>query len=300
MKILLVMTAFIVSNISVRADLPGFLEGTWKIGDEEKFEQWDMLYGGHMKGIAYEIRNHEVVITEYLEIGNADGGIVYTATVLGQNQRRGIPFQLTESGSAWVFENPGHDFPTRISYRKKSDREVFVEVSGGSRGFSYLMTKVSDNESDTAHRDTRPDRLGQDQPEILESVNPDFDESLARQLGADVYGMKSYVLVILKTGSHTTASQEESALAFRGHMENISRLSDEGKLIVAGPLGRNEQTYRGIFVFDVASVEDARDLVQTDPAVAAGLLEADLYPWYGSAALPLYLESARKIWREQP
>jgi uncharacterized protein YciI len=128
-----------------------------------------------------------------------------------------------------------------------------------------------------------------------QTVNPDYDSTLAKKLGADDYGMKSYVFVILKTGSNTTTDKAFIDSCFSGHMANIVRLVNEGKLIVAGPLGKNDNSYRGIFIFNVSTIDEARKLVETDPAVNSKLLEADLYNWYGSAALPEYLEASQKI-----
>ncbi|MER2995947.1 YciI family protein [Pontibacter populi] len=133
-----------------------------------------------------------------------------------------------------------------------------------------------------------------------QTTNPDYNKSLADSLGADNYGMKQYVLVILKTGSNTTTDKEKLNQYFRGHMENINRLVKEGKLIVAGPLGKNDKTYRGIFILDVKTVVEAQKLVETDPAVRAKIFDVELYPWYGSAALPLYLDTAKKISKENP
>ena len=133
-----------------------------------------------------------------------------------------------------------------------------------------------------------------------QTENPNYDELLAKKLNADEYGMKKYVLVILKTGENKTAGKEESGEAFRGHMENIGKLVKDGKLIVAGPLGKNDQTYRGIFIFNVPTIEEARELVATDPAIKANLLAADLFEWYGSAALAEYLPVSDKIWKIQP
>jgi|GEM_PF-3212698 len=81
-------------------------------------------------------------------------------------------------------------------------------------------------------------------------TNPNYDQALAEQLGADNYGMKSYYLVILKTGPNTTADADLTRASFRGHLDNINRLADEGKLIVAGPLGQNARSYRGIFILN--------------------------------------------------
>ena len=57
------------------------------------------------------------------------------------------------------------------------------------------------------------------------------------------------------------------------------------KLVVAGPFGTNDQAYRGLFILAVGTVEEARKLAETDPAVEAGVFVVDYLPWYGSAAL---------------
>ncbi|HPI37262.1 MAG TPA: hypothetical protein PK397_04880 [Ignavibacteriaceae bacterium] len=133
-----------------------------------------------------------------------------------------------------------------------------------------------------------------------QSVNPNYDSTLARELGADDYGMKKYIWVILKTGENKTAEKAFIDSCFRGHLDNISRLADEGKLVVAGPLGKNDNAYRGIFILNVSTLEEANKLLLTDPAIQENLLKAELYNWYGSAALPQYLEAADKIWKNKP
>lgn len=135
---------------------------------------------------------------------------------------------------------------------------------------------------------------------FAQTSNPYYDKALADSLQADQYGMKMYVLAILKTGETKIDDKEKVNGLFRGHMENINRLIDEGKLIVAGPLGENENSYRGIFIFDVNTIQEAEKLVATDPAVNSGILAVEFYEWYGSAALPVYLETARKITKENP
>ncbi len=122
-----------------------------------------------------------------------------------------------------------------------------------------------------------------------------FDEKLAKSLNADDYGMKQYVFCLLKTGTNTTASKEETQKFFEGHMANINRLAKEGKLVVAGPFMKNDKNYRGIYIFNASSIEEAKTFVATDPAVQSNLLESELTLWYGSAALQETLKIHDKI-----
>lgn len=120
---------------------------------------------------------------------------------------------------------------------------------------------------------------------VYSQNNSNFDEKLAKELGADDYGMKTYVFCILKTGKNTTVSDIEKQKLFEGHMQNINKLASEKKLVVAGPFMKNERNYRGIFIFNCSTIEEAQELVNSDPAVKENLLEAELTPFYCSAAL---------------
>jgi uncharacterized protein YciI len=130
---------------------------------------------------------------------------------------------------------------------------------------------------------------------LLTSVNaqtdpPKYNKQLADSLGADDYGMKRYILVMLKTGEAKIKDKKVVDSLFAGHMKNISRLAEIGKLVVAGPLKKNDKNYRGIFILNVTTLEEANALLETDPAIKANLLSSDLFQWYGSAALALYLK----------
>lgn len=128
-----------------------------------------------------------------------------------------------------------------------------------------------------------------------QSTNPNYDAELAKTLGADDYGMKQYILVMLKTGSNTTSTKAAYDDAFAGHMTNMGKLVKENKLIVAGPMGKNDKNYRGIFILNVKTIDEAKEILATDPAVKAKLLDADLFNWYGSAALSEYLKASEKV-----
>ncbi len=132
------------------------------------------------------------------------------------------------------------------------------------------------------------------------SQNSNYDKQLADSLGADDYGMKSYSLVMLKTGGGSREDKAKVDSLFRGHLDNIGKLAEAGEIIVAGPLAENSNDYRGIFIFDEPDKAKVAELLQTDPAIKADLLAYDIYNWYGSAALPVYLETHSKIEKIKP
>jgi len=130
-----------------------------------------------------------------------------------------------------------------------------------------------------------------------QNTNPNYDAALAKKLGADAYGMKPYVLVLLTSGSNPDKKSAIRDSCFAGHMKNMDRWVAQKKLIVAGPIEKNSNDYRGIFILDIPTVEEAKNLLESDPAIKAKYLKPEIYTWYGSAALPVYLETADKIWK---
>ena len=111
-----------------------------------------------------------------------------------------------------------------------------------------------------------------------------FDPVLAQKYEADDYGMAQYVMAFLKSGPNRSQDSLEAARLQTAHLENINRLAEMGKLTLAGPF-LDDGEIRGIYIFNVQSVEEAEALTKTDPAIQAGRLEMELHPWYGSAAL---------------
>ncbi|MGN6420630.1 MAG: YciI family protein [Pseudobacter sp.] len=130
--------------------------------------------------------------------------------------------------------------------------------------------------------------------------NPNYNKALADSLGADKYGMKMYVFVILKTGSNTNTDKTKLDGLFRGHMENITKLASSGKLVVAGPFKKNDRSFRGIFILNVKTTAEALELLDKDPAIKEKVLEAEILEWYGSAALPMYLPFHDKVGEQKP
>lgn len=134
-----------------------------------------------------------------------------------------------------------------------------------------------------------------------ETKKSTFNQELATSLGADQYGMKPYTIVMLTTGPTKIEDKAKMGELMKAHLGNIQKLSNEGKVIVAGPfLEQNKQTFRGMFIFNTKSKEEAEQWVKTDPAVQAGVFSYEIFPWYGSAALPMYLKHHAEIAKENP
>jgi len=116
------------------------------------------------------------------------------------------------------------------------------------------------------------------------TTKPAYDAALAKKLGADKYGMKKYVMAFLKEGPTRLTDSAARMQLQMAHLKNISKLADEGKLVVAGPF-LDDQPVKGIFIFNVETIEEAKKLTETDPAIKAGSLIMELHPFYCSAAL---------------
>jgi uncharacterized protein YciI len=107
--------------------------------------------------------------------------------------------------------------------------------------------------------------------------------------------MAKVYLVLLKKGPAWTAEKTEATKAIQaGHMANMERLWKEKKLIVAGP-GGDDGDMRGVFVFDTDSLEEAKALAATDPAIKAGRLAPEFHSWWVERkALPVAGEYCQK------
>jgi uncharacterized protein YciI len=101
-------------------------------------------------------------------------------------------------------------------------------------------------------------------------------------VGPGGYEMTTYYVGFLYRGAKWTPEETaETRKLQAAHMANIQRMGAEGKLVIAGPFGDNGDL-RGLYVFRVGSAEEAKALVESDPAVQAGRLRFELHPWYAA------------------
>ena len=129
--------------------------------------------------------------------------------------------------------------------------------------------------------------------------NPSYDEALAKRLGADERGMRQYVMCFLKTGPLKVEDKAKRDELMKGHFGMINRLAAEGKLIVAGPF-MNGGDFRGIYLFDVKTIEEAQKLTETDPSIKEGYFKVEFIKWYGSAAMMEVNSIHKKIAKTNP
>jgi uncharacterized protein len=97
--------------------------------------------------------------------------------------------------------------------------------------------------------------------------------------------MTHYVLGLLRRPAELPViSQEEVDRIQESHLAHLRHLSETGELIAAGPL-EEDFNVRGVLVFSTSSVDRARELSATDPALTNGRLTLDLYTWLAPAGL---------------
>jgi uncharacterized protein YtpQ (UPF0354 family) len=109
------------------------IEGTWVMQFDESavYEKWEKTSDTLYSGICYEISEGDSVLTETIQIISGSEGIFYIPVVSEQNNGMPVKFKLTSrEGNIFHFENPDHDFPTRISYSFDSGNRMTAVVSG--------------------------------------------------------------------------------------------------------------------------------------------------------------------------
>jgi uncharacterized protein len=97
--------------------------------------------------------------------------------------------------------------------------------------------------------------------------------------------MTTYYVGLLYRGPNaTTEPTPETQKIQEAHMAHIREMAQSGKLLLAGPFS-DDGKLRGMFVFRVDSMEEAKALSEADPAVKAGRLVVELHPWYSAKGI---------------
>lgn len=91
--------------------------------------------------------------------------------------------------------------------------------------------------------------------------------------------IKQYWMVFLKEGPNRVQDTAAEIIIQRKHMSNIQRLTEEGKMVLAGPFG-GDGALRGIFIMDCKDSMEVAELIKSDTAIATGRLDFEIKPWW--------------------
>ncbi len=118
----------------------------------------------------------------------------------------------------------------------------------------------------------------------IEAAKPPIKEKAKVDEGE----MKTYVLVFLKKGPQRDHPEEKAKEIQAGHMEHLTKMHQEGMLLMAGPMNEDGDI-RGILLMNTEEIPVAKDIVEQDPAIKSGRLIAEYHRWYtksGTVTLP--------------
>jgi len=114
-----------------------WLNGKWQNASPQgtAIEAWEKLNDSTMTGKSYFIKGTDTLPAESISIQQKGADLFYIPTVMDQNGGKPVTFKLTSSvNDQWVFENPEHDFPQKITYIRQPDGTLLAEISGQING----------------------------------------------------------------------------------------------------------------------------------------------------------------------
>ncbi len=125
-----------------------WLVGSWeqKLPDGTISETWKKENDSTFSGKSFFIKEKDTIHLESIKLTQKADDLLYIPTVSGQNNNEPTTFTLTsDAENAFTFENPAHDYPQKISYKKVSDTNLIATISGKQQGKeskeSYPMQK---------------------------------------------------------------------------------------------------------------------------------------------------------------
>ncbi len=117
-------------------------KAAWLLGDWQNktprgitVESWKKLNDSTYLAKSYQLRGLDTVSSEHVRLEEHHGNLYYIPTVKNQNDGKPVIFKMTTaSADGFIFENPEHDFPQKITYNRISKDSVAAEISGTYKG----------------------------------------------------------------------------------------------------------------------------------------------------------------------
>lgn len=140
-KIMFILFVFSLTGFQKPSDLNEKMKPfTWMLGDWAMYtgsgtitESWKMKNDSTYEGESMMIKNNgEVKPFEDIQLVYRNHEYYYIPVTAGQNDEKPVPFKLTSySGAGFVAENPGHDFPKRITYVLVNKDSIHAFIDAG-------------------------------------------------------------------------------------------------------------------------------------------------------------------------
>ena len=114
-----------------------WLVGSWeqKLPDGILTETWKKENDSTFSGESYFINPKDTVHFEKIKLHQELEELIYSATVVGQNNDETVDFKLTSAiENTFTFENPAHDYPQKIIYKKVNETNLVATISGKQQG----------------------------------------------------------------------------------------------------------------------------------------------------------------------
>ncbi|MFT3794118.1 DUF6265 family protein [Flavobacterium sp.] len=114
----------------------------WLLGDWENktpqgdlSESWQKANDSTYNGASYFIKGKDTLFAESVVLSEKNGEVLYTVTAKGQNNDLPVAFKMTTATAKQIiFENPAHDFPTKIQYQLVNKDSIVAQISGKQEG----------------------------------------------------------------------------------------------------------------------------------------------------------------------
>jgi uncharacterized protein YciI len=189
---------------------------------------------------------------------------------------------LLKRGPKWS-PTPGKDAPTlqqqHVAYVQSLLESGKAVIAGPIKddkelvGVYIFRTKSADEARSWVNAD--PAVLHE---HVVPELHPWWSEDVMKKTTTPQKLTMAYLAFLVRGDKWTPEKTPATEAIQKAHLANIQKLAGMKKLVVAGPFGDNGRL-RGIFVFKVASLDEARSLAATDPAVQAGRLALEIHPW---------------------
>lgn len=134
--IFIILTSFLYKKMQVDDPFKELqrLDGVWimKKGNVAIGEAWVKVNDKLLQGSGFYLKGNDTIVTERVALKKMNNEIVYTSTVMDQNNQQPVDFKLTSArNNIFVFENPVHDFPKRIVYEFVGEDSIHAFIDAG-------------------------------------------------------------------------------------------------------------------------------------------------------------------------